>query len=48
MTARERVEWLGRMTEVVFMLASAALLSAIKAMRSCIAFLDGETAGAGG
>ena len=36
MTLRERVEWLGRMTLLVFILASAAFLSAITAMRIAI------------
>src|SRR6266446_6598130 len=33
MTLGERLEWLGRMTLLVFILASAAFLSAITAMR---------------
>jgi len=36
MTFRERVEWLGRMTILIFILASAAFLSAITAMRIAI------------
>jgi len=36
MTLRERLEWLGRMTLLVFILASAAFLSAITAMRIAI------------
>src|ERR1700736_5528508 len=36
MTLRERVEWLGRMGLLVFILASAAFLSAITAMRIAI------------
>lgn len=36
MTLRERVEWLGRMAILVFILASAAFLSAITAMRIAI------------
>jgi eukaryotic-like serine/threonine-protein kinase len=36
MTIRERVEWLGRMAFLVFILASAAFLSAITAMRIAI------------
>src|SRR5436190_14261565 len=36
MTLRERVEWLARMTLLVFILASAAFLSAITAMRIAI------------
>src|SRR5713226_1051475 len=36
MTLRERLEWLGRMTLLVFTLASAAFLSAITAMRIAI------------
>ena len=36
MTFRERVEWLARMTLLVFILASAAFLSAITAMRVAI------------
>src|SRR5215470_10038595 len=36
MTIRERVEWLGRMAFLVFILASAAFLSAITAMRVAI------------
>jgi serine/threonine-protein kinase len=36
MTIRERLEWLGRMTFLVFILASAAFLSAITAMRIAI------------
>jgi eukaryotic-like serine/threonine-protein kinase len=35
-TLRERLEWLGRMTLLVFVLASAAFLSAITAMRIAI------------
>ena len=36
MTLRERLEWLGRMVMLVFILASAAFLSAITAMRIAI------------
>src|SRR6266481_4775541 len=36
MTLGERLEWLGRMTVLVFILASAAFLSAITAMRIAI------------
>ncbi len=36
MTIRERLEWLGRMVFLVFILASAAFLSAITAMRVAI------------
>jgi eukaryotic-like serine/threonine-protein kinase len=36
MTLRERLEWLGRMTALVFILAAAAFLSAITAMRIAI------------
>src|SRR6516225_2389183 len=36
MTIRERVEWAGRMAFLVFILASAAFLSAITAMRIAI------------
>lgn len=36
MTLRERLEWLGRTTLLVFILASAAFLSAITAMRIAI------------
>src|SRR5207249_245934 len=36
MTIRERLEWLSRMTLLVFILASAAFLSAITAMRVAI------------
>ncbi|GAC1664679.1 MAG: hypothetical protein NVS9B4_20200 [Candidatus Acidiferrum sp.] len=36
MTLRERLEWLGRMALLVFILASAAFLSAITAMRIAI------------
>lgn len=36
MTVRERLEWLARMTLLVFILASAAFLSAITAMRVAI------------
>src|SRR5713101_6923730 len=36
MTLRERLEWLGRVTLLVFILASAAFLSAITAMRIAI------------
>jgi serine/threonine-protein kinase len=36
MTLRERLEWLGRMVLLVFILASAAFLSAITAMRIAI------------
>src|ERR1700757_1347304 len=36
MTLRERLEWLGRITLLVFILASAAFLSAITAMRVAI------------
>src|SRR6195256_5043151 len=36
MTLKERLEWLGRMTLLVFILASAAFLSAITAMRIAI------------
>src|SRR6266576_1564323 len=36
MTLRARLEWLGRMTLLVFILASAAFLSAITAMRIAI------------
>ena len=36
MTLRERLEWLGRMGVLVFILASAAFLSAITAMRIAI------------
>src|SRR5712671_4975329 len=36
MTLRERLEWLGRMTFLLFILASAAFLSAITAMRIAI------------
>jgi len=36
MTIRERVEWLGRMVFLIFILASAAFLSAITAMRIAI------------
>src|SRR2546429_1284422 len=36
MTLRERLEWLTRMTLLVFILASAAFLSAITAMRIAI------------
>lgn len=36
MTLRERLEWLARMTLLVFILASAAFLSAITAMRVAI------------
>ena len=36
MTIRERMEWLGRMTLLVFILATAAFLSAITAMRIAI------------
>src|ERR1700730_332505 len=36
MTLRERLEWLSRMTFLVFILASAAFLSAITAMRVAI------------
>ena len=36
MTLRERLEWLGRMTLLVFILAAAAFLSAITAMRIAI------------
>src|SRR5260370_34653301 len=36
MTLRERLEWLGRMTLLVFILAAAAVLSAITAMRVAI------------
>lgn len=36
MTLRERLEWLGRMTLLIFILASAAFLSAITAMRIAI------------
>jgi eukaryotic-like serine/threonine-protein kinase len=36
MTFRERVQWLGRMVFLVFILASAAFLSAITAMRIAI------------
>ena len=36
MTLRERIEWLGRMGLLVFILASAAFLSAITAMRIAI------------
>src|SRR6266550_2515927 len=36
MTLRERLEWLARMTLLVFILASAAFLSAITAMRIAI------------
>ena len=36
MTLRERFEWLSRMTFLVFILASAAFLSAITAMRIAI------------
>ena len=36
MTLRERLEWLSRMTLLVFILASAAFLSAITAMRIAI------------
>lgn len=36
MTLRERLEWLSRMTLLVFILASAAFLSAITAMRVAI------------
>src|SRR6267143_1648685 len=36
MTLRERLEWLGRITLLVFILASAAFLSAITAMRIAI------------
>lgn len=36
MTIRERVEWFGRMAFLVFILASAAFLSAITAMRIAI------------
>src|SRR5258708_8248908 len=36
MTLRERLEWLGRTTLLVFILASVAFLSAITAMRIAI------------
>ena len=36
MTLKERLEWVGRMTLLVFILASAAFLSAITAMRIAI------------
>jgi eukaryotic-like serine/threonine-protein kinase len=36
MTLRERLEWVGRMTLLVFILASAAFLSALTAMRIAI------------
>ena len=36
MTLRERLEWLTRMTFLLFILASAAFLSAITAMRIAI------------
>src|ERR1700726_952708 len=36
MTLRERLEWISRMTLLVFILASAAFLSAITAMRIAI------------
>ncbi len=36
MTLRERLEWMGRVTLLVFILASAAFLSAITAMRIAI------------
>ena len=36
MTLRERVEWASRMAFLVFILASAAFLSAITAMRIAI------------
>src|SRR5713101_89225 len=36
MTLRERLEWLSRVTLLVFILASAAFLSAITAMRIAI------------
>src|SRR5258706_15700218 len=36
MTLRERLEWLSRVTLLVFILAAAAFLSAITAMRSAI------------
>jgi beta-lactam-binding protein with PASTA domain len=36
MTLKERLEWLGRMTVLVFILAAAAFLSAITAMRIAI------------
>src|SRR5271154_1324701 len=36
MTLRERLEWLGRVALLVFILASAAFLSAITAMRIAI------------
>src|SRR5207237_9305439 len=36
MTLGERLEWLGRLTLLVFILASAAFLSAITAMRIAI------------
>src|SRR5947208_15568265 len=36
MTLGERLEWLGRLTLLVFILASAAFLSAITAMRFAI------------
>src|SRR5438034_11367037 len=36
MTLGERLEWLGRLTLLVFILASAAVLSAITAMRIAI------------
>ena len=36
MTLRERLEWVSRMSLLVFILASAAFLSAITAMRVAI------------
>jgi eukaryotic-like serine/threonine-protein kinase len=36
MTLKERLEWIGRMTLLVFILASAAFLSALSAMRIAI------------
>ena len=36
MTLKERLEWLGRMALLVFILAAAAFLSAITAMRIAI------------
>src|SRR5260370_29470437 len=42
MTLRERLEWLSRVTLLVFILAAAAVLSAVTAMR--IAIHGGEVA----
>jgi len=44
MTLRERLEWLGRITLLVFILASAAFLSAITAMRIAIHGRDSNNA----